>query len=48
MKAEPEMSEQSHAERFERARRNRVHPMLADFASVLAFELDDFQVACLP
>src|ERR1700712_5005352 len=41
------MSGLTHAERFERARRNRAQPMLADFASVLEFELDDFQVrAC--
>jgi ATP-dependent RNA helicase HelY len=41
------MTDLSHAERFERARRNRAQPMLADFASVLEFELDDFQVrAC--
>jgi ATP-dependent RNA helicase HelY len=37
----------SPAERYDRARRNREHPMLADFASHLSFELDDFQVrAC--
>src|SRR3954452_6356408 len=41
------MSELSASERFERARRNRAHPQLADFSSQLAFRLDDFQVrAC--
>ena len=39
--------ELSHAERYARSRRGRRHPMLADFASRTAFELDDFQVrAC--
>ena len=37
------MVELSAAERFERARRNREHPLLSDFASQLSFQLDDFQ-----
>jgi ATP-dependent RNA helicase HelY len=42
MTAEPTPSE-----RYARYRRNREHPGLTDFASRLAFELDDFQVrAC--
>ena len=37
----------SPAERYERSRRHRQHPRLADFASRLDFTLDDFQVrAC--
>jgi ATP-dependent RNA helicase HelY len=37
----------SPSERYERARRHRQHPMLADFSSQLSFTLDDFQVrAC--
>src|ERR1700710_1587362 len=37
----------SPADRFERARRHRQHPGLADFSSRLSFILDDFQVrAC--
>ncbi len=37
----------SPAERYERSRRHREHPSLADFASRLAFTLDDFQLrAC--
>src|SRR6476646_9572951 len=41
------MTEVSPAERYARSRRNRQHPMLADFASRQSFSLDDFQVrAC--
>src|SRR6201990_1082698 len=37
----------SPADRYERARRHREHPMLADFSSQLSFTLDEFQVrAC--
>jgi ATP-dependent RNA helicase HelY len=37
----------SPSERYARARRNREHPHLADFASRISFELDDFQLrAC--
>jgi ATP-dependent RNA helicase HelY len=37
----------SPAEKYERSRRHRAHPQLADFASRLDFALDDFQVrAC--
>ncbi len=37
----------SPADRYERARRHRQHPMLADFSSQLSFSLDEFQVrAC--
>ncbi len=37
----------SPSEQYARYRRDRVHPMLADFSSRLAFQLDDFQVrAC--
>ena len=40
-------SELSPAERYERSRRHREHPQLADFSSRLSFALDDFQVrAC--
>jgi ATP-dependent RNA helicase HelY len=40
-------SELSHAERYERSRRHREHPMLADFSSRQPFTLDDFQLrAC--
>jgi ATP-dependent RNA helicase HelY len=38
------MTELTPSERYARSRRNRAHPMLADFASRLDFELDDFQV----
>ncbi len=41
------MTDLSPAERYERSRRQRAHPLLADFASHLSFQLDDFQVrAC--
>ncbi len=41
------MTEASPAERYARSRRNRQHPMLADFASRQSFSLDDFQLrAC--
>ncbi|SDR99115.1 ATP-dependent RNA helicase HelY [Nocardioides scoriae] len=39
--------DQSASARYARYRRNREHPMLADFASRMSFTLDDFQVrAC--
>ncbi|MCW2867658.1 MAG: ski2-like helicase, partial [Marmoricola sp.] len=42
-----EQPEESPSARYARYRRNREHPMLADFASRLDFALDDFQVrAC--
>ena len=41
------MTDASPAERYARSRRNREHPMLADFGSRQSFSLDDFQLrAC--
>ncbi|GAB3664863.1 DEAD/DEAH box helicase [Nocardioides korecus] len=47
MSSHDELPEESPSARYARYRRNREHPMLADFASRLDFALDDFQVrAC--